>query len=161
MAVKTQNKPSEVRAKESVLRNHLVPFFGGKNIKDINSQDVDRYKALKVKEGQGAKSINNHLFILQRCLNVGMEWERIEKVPKIAKLKCVSQRLDFLSPTESRQLIQGCKEPTWREMLLMALRTGMRLGELCGLEWRDIDLQRKIITVQRSLVRGVLGTTKK
>jgi integrase len=160
MAVKTQNKPSEVRAKESVLRNHLVPFFGSKNIKDINSQDVDRYKALKVKEGQGAKSINNHLFILQRCLNVGMEWERIEKVPKIAKLKCVSQRLDFLSPTESRKLIQGCKEPMWREMLLMALRTGMRLGELCGLEWRDIDLQRKIITVQRSLVRGVLGTTK-
>ncbi len=56
--------------------------------------------------------------------------------------------------------MQRCDEPMWRDMLLMALRTGMRLGELSGLDWADIDFQRKIVVVRRSLVRGILGTPK-
>lgn len=159
--VKTENKLSEVRTKASTLRIHLVPFFGDVLLKEITSQQVERYKMLKVRAGLSAKSVNNHLVIFQRCLNVAQEWGRLDRVPKIGKLKTVSQRLDFLSPVESRKLVQAsADEPVWRDMLLMALRTGMRLGELCGLQWRDVDFQRKILTVQRSLVRGVLGTPK-
>lgn len=158
--VRTENKPSEVRAKLSVLNNHLLPFFGKVIMRQIDSQLIEKYKAQKIRSGLAAKTVNNHLVILQRCLNVALEWGRIERVPKIGKLKCISQRLDFLSPLESRQLVQGCDEPMWRDMLLMALRTGMRLGELCGLQWQDIDLERKMLTVQHSLVRGVLGSPK-
>lgn len=159
--VKTENKPSEIRTKASTLKIHLVPFFGDTPLKEISPQDVERYKTLKIRSGLSAKSVNNHLVIFQRCLNVALEWGRLERVLKIGKLKTISQRLDFLSPVESRKLVQAsANEPVWRDMLLMALRTGMRLGELCGLQWRDVDFQRKILTVQRSLVRGVLGTPK-
>ena len=45
-------------------------------------------------------------------------------------------------------------------MVLTALRTGMRIGELCGLDWGDVDLHKRVITVRRSLVEGVLGSPK-
>lgn len=158
--VKTTNKPSEVRTKISILKNHLLPFFGVVLLKGITPLLIEQYKTLKIKQGLTAKTVNNHLTILKRCLRVALEWGRLESMPKTALLKTTSQRLDFLSPSESKQLIQGYHEPMWREMLLLALRTGLRLGELCALDWQDIDFQNKQLAVNRSIVRGIVGTPK-
>jgi integrase len=45
-------------------------------------------------------------------------------------------------------------------MIIVALRTGLRLGELSALQWNDIDLVRGRMLVQRSVTRGVIGTPK-
>lgn len=158
--VQTINKPSEVRTKVSILKNHLFPFFGIVPLKNINSMLIEQYKTLKIKQGLTAKTVNNHLTILKRCLRIALEWGRLESMPKVALLKTTSQRLDFLSPAESKLLIESYHEPIWREMLLVALRTGLRLGELCALDWQDIDFQNKQLAVNRSIVRGIIGTPK-
>lgn len=49
-------------------------------------------------------------------------------------LKTSSGRTNFLSPIESHQLIQDKSEPMWNTMILVALRTGIRFGEILGLE---------------------------
>ncbi|MDD2785908.1 MAG: site-specific integrase [Patescibacteria group bacterium] len=159
-SVRALNKPSEISTKNSILRKHLLPFFGGKEIKAIDSRMIEQYKISKLDAGLSRKSVNNHLTILLRCLRVAEEWGRLDKVPKVGKLKTESQRLDFLSPVESIALVKNCDEPMWKEMLLMALRTGMRLGELFGLDWSDVDFDRKMINVRRSIVRGHVGTPK-
>lgn len=97
---------------------------------------------------------------MSRCLHIAVEWGKLEAAPKVKLLKTVSQRLDFLTSTESRQLVQNCHEPVWREMILTALRTGMRLGELFGLEWQDVDFKRRKINIRRSIVNGIVGTPK-
>ena len=160
MYVATNNKPSEQRTKAFVLRKHLVPWFGEFVLAKVSSAQIELYKVSKLKGGLSAKSVNNHLIVLSKCLRTAVEWELLDKCPKVGNLKTISQRLEFLSPAESKRLIDAGTEPQWGEMTLLALRTGMRLGELFGLEWQDIDFQRKVISVQRSIVCGIVGTPK-
>ncbi len=158
--VKTNNKPSEQRTKAFALKNHLNPAFGKLPLGAIGAQHVESYKAEKLRQNLCPKSVNNQLAILARCLRTACEWDALPAVPNIKLLKTVSQRLDFLGPDESERLVQECAMPMWTAMALLALRTGMRLGELTGLMWQDVDFERQQLTVQRSIVRGHVGTPK-
>lgn len=158
--VLTNNKPSEQRAKLSVIQKHLVPFFGKAELADVAAMRVEEYKAKKLAQGLSAKTINNHLTILRKCLQIAWEWGRIERMPIIKLLKVPPQSIVFLSEEECRALISDKAEPVAHMMILTALRTGMRLGELCGLMWEDIDFSRGMITVRHSIVRGVVGSPK-
>lgn len=158
--VKTNNKPSEQRTKFFTLKNHLLPFFGRLSLAKIGTTQVEELKAQKLREGLSPKSINNQLTILAKCLRTAEDWGRLDRCPKIKHLKTTSQRLDFLSPEESQRLIDHSDSPMWSEMIFLALRTGMRLGELFGLEWQDVDFSRRQLTVRQSIVRGITGTPK-
>jgi len=150
--VKNNNKPSEIRGKRYVLGTHLVPFFGKSRIDKIPGIDIERYKAKKIKKGLTNKTINNHLTVLSKCLRTAEEWLELEGLPKIKKLKVPPQKFDFLSQEESRLLLKNA-EGVWHDMILTALKTGLRLGELRGLKWGDIDLKKRTLTVRRSAYR--------
>lgn len=159
-SVRSTNKPSEIRGKEMILQKHLLPFFGELPLEKITGRLIEEFKALKIRQGLSPKTVNNLLAVLLRCLRVATDWGRLATVPRVTKLKTISQRLDFLTPSESKALVEYCTEPMWKGMLLLALRTGLRLGELFGLEWQDIDFERKTLTVRQSIVRGIIGTPK-
>lgn len=158
--VKIVNKPSEQYTKEGVLRVHLLPFFGNTPIDKINVRQIDQFKSSKVKANLNPKTINNFLAILRKCLQSAMDWGMLSTVPKMQKLREGAGRIDFLSPVESAQLLTDTAYPVINGMTLMGLRTGMRFGELIGLDWSDVDLQKKRINVTRNKVMGKVGTPK-
>ena len=145
-------KPSEIRGKKAVLETHLVPFFGNTRINRISGIQIERYKAKKIKKGISNKTINNHLTVLSKCLRTAEEWLDLEKIPKIKKLKVPPQRFDFLSREEGQLLLKHATG-VWHDMILTALKTGLRLGELRGLKWGDIDLEKRTLRVRRSAYR--------
>ncbi len=51
-------------------------------------------------------------------------------------------------------------DPFWHTMVLLALRTGLRLSELKGLQWEDINLNRRILTVRQGVVRSMIDSPK-
>lgn len=157
--VKTNNKYSEVLNKESVLRAHLTPFFGLKSLDKISNLDIENYKAKKLQSGQANKSVNNHLIVLNKCLNTAQDWGVIENTPNIKLLKVQPQKFDFLSIEECQLLLDNC-DGLLKEMVLFALKTGLRFGELIALEWSDIDFKSNLATIQKSIVRGHLGSPK-
>ena len=155
----TNNKPSEVDSKESIMRVHLLPVLGELRLNQIKKQDIERYKARKLNEGKSRKTINNHLTVLRRMLAVAEEWELIDSFPRIQWLKAPKPKFDWLDFDETERLLDKVDDD-WREMVLLAVRTGMRLGELRGLAWHDVDLTKGVVTVRRSYVRGTMGTPK-
>jgi integrase len=158
--VRTNNKLSEQKTKEGILEKHLLPFFGDMEIEKISGMHIERYKAAKRADGLVEKTVNNHLTVLGKCLRTAQEWGIVEKLPKITNLKVPPVRFDFLSPEEVDLLLGDTREPFWTVMVRLAVRTGMRRGELMGLDWSDVDLERGIVTVRRSLVCGQLSTPK-
>jgi integrase len=144
------NKYSEQRHKKYVLSASLVPFFGKMKIGEISSYDIERYKAKLVKEGVTNKTIKNHLTVLNKLLKTAYEWLKLGGAPpKIVWPKCASYRTDYLSPEECELLLSHAHGLD-REMILMALRTGMRQGELKGLQWSAIDWQNHSVAVRHS-----------
>jgi integrase len=105
------------------------------------------------------KTINNVLTVLRRMLVVARKRGLIESVPDIEWLKSERPEFDFLDFNEAERLLAGAPGE-WRTMILTALRTGMRHGELIGLRWEDVDLVAGRITVRQNVVDGKVGTPK-
>ena len=156
---KTNNKPSEVESKEMILRVHLVPAFGEVALDDIEPREIEVYKAKKLKDGLSRKSINNHLTVLRRALAIAVEWGVIKHIPAMRWLEPPPPEFDFLTFAEADRLLTAA-EDQWRPMLTVAVRTGLRLGELLALRWSDVDLEGGRIMVRRAVARGIIGTPK-
>jgi integrase len=158
--VQTNNKASEQKAKRVTLNAHLLPFFGREKLDEITNRRIEEYKAEKLKKGLSPKTINNHLTVLSTCLHCAQEWIGLQRVTRIVHLKVPPQKFDYLSPEESQALLSSIEDPMWFAMVLVALRTGLRLGELAALEWSDVNFETRLLTVSRSIVRGVVGPPK-
>ena len=155
----TNNKPSEVRSKTMILNLHLLPTFGNQRLDAIGVRQIEAYKAKKIQERLSPKTVNNHLTVLRKLLSVAHEWELIDGVPAVKWLKVPEPKFDFLDFDEAEQLIEAA-DPEWRPMIVAALKTGLRLGELLALSWEDINLKLGKLIVRRSIARGVMGTPK-
>lgn len=165
---RTNNKPSEVESKEMILKNHIIPFFGHLALDEINSRVVERFKAEKLAPrrkgkklipGLTAKTVNNHLTVLHKMLTVAEEWQIISHVPRVKWLKTPEAEFDFFDFEEAERLRQGA-DGEWRTMITVALRTGLRLGELLALRWDDVDFVAGKLKVRHSVARGIIGTPK-
>jgi len=144
------NKYLEQRMKKFILRGSLVPFFGKMPIEQITSQHVEQYKAHALTDGLSRKTVNNRLAVFRKCVTTAYEWLKLSGAPpKITWLKCPPPRTDYLSADECALLLSHA-EGIIKEMILTALRTGMRHGELTGLQWSSIDWQNRNITVRHS-----------
>jgi integrase len=159
--VKPNNKHSEQLAKKYVLAKSLVPFFGEKPIGEIKGHDIERYKAQQLDQGFSNKTITNRLTVLNKCLVTAYEWLEMEGgPPKIKWPKWTLPEIDYLSPAECEHLLRHA-HGVMHEMVLMALRTGMRQGELRGLQWSSIDWLTRSVVVRHSRDdRGLLVPPK-
>jgi integrase len=156
------NRPSEHKAKRYILAASLVPFFGQFTIQEIGTRDIERYKAEGLRKGTSPKTLNNRLTILRKCLHTAYDWLGLPgKPPKIVWLKCAQPHTDYLTPEECETLLRN-SEGVIYEMVLTALRTGMRQGELKGLQWDSIDWRNGSVAVRhsRSDYTKSLGSTK-
>ena len=144
------NKPSEQHQKRTILRSTLIPFFGEVRLIAITSRQVEQYKAEALKKGLARKSVNNYLTIFRKCVYTAFDWLALPgRPPTITWLKCPPTTADYLSPDECSLLLAHTSGIMY-EMILTALRTGMRQGELKALQWSSIDWQNRSIAVQHS-----------
>lgn len=155
----TNNKPSEVHSKRTILRVHLTPFFGDMRLDEIEVEHIETYKAKKLKGKRAAKTVNNQLTVLHRLFAVACEWKKLAHPPAIKWLKAPEPEFDFLSFAEADALIANAL-PAARPLIVTAVRTGLRLGELLALRWDDVDLVGGRLVVRRSVTRGIVGTPK-
>jgi integrase len=155
---RAKNKPSEAETKESILRIHLTPAFGKRRLDQIRYAEIQDYAARKTKT-LSPKTVNNHLTVVRRLLIVAKKRGLIEAVPEIEWLKVPRPDFDFLTFEEGARLI-GAADPGWSCMVIVAMKTGLRQGELLALRWEDIDLVAGLLRVRRSVTRGVVTVPK-
>jgi len=172
------NKPSSVDSKEKLLRFHIVPRLGHLRLNEVTYAVIEDFKLAlaqtaintgktyvgvklenKSAKTLSGKTINNVLTVLRRMLVVARKRGLIEFVPDVEWLKSERPEFDFLDFNEAERLLKAA-HGEWRTMILTALRTGMRHGELIGLRWEDVDLVAGRITVRQNVVYGKIGTPK-
>lgn len=137
----------------SAINKYLNPAFQNKPIASIRTAEIDSFK--KQLEHLTPKSQSNYLTLLITMLKLAVELEWLVKIPVIKKpsTKLFSKEYHFLQTTdEINRFLNAAKVEGGMVHLLYctAVFTGMRQGELAGLRFSDIDLERNLITVQRS-----------
>lgn len=160
----TSNKASSVDSKKQILTGHILPALGDVLLRDVTYAVIEDFKLALLKPteekpaGLSYKTVNNILTVLRRLLAVAAKRQLISAVPEIEWLRAAPQDFDFFKFDEADRLIEAAGD--WRTMILLALRTGLRQGELLGLRWDDVDLVAGRIMVRQSIVRGRVTTPK-
>lgn len=157
--VKNNNRLSEQQHKEGCLRLYLIPFFGKYPLNQIGNLDIENFKAKMMATKLCEASINHFLSTLSTCLKTAVEWDIIKNIPRIKRLRVAPNKFDYLTEEEA-ELLLAHTDGLIKEMIFFALKTGVRFGELIALDWSDINFQEKQITIRRSIVRGIMGSTK-
>ena len=152
------NAPSTIASKKVILTKFLKPFFGKMNLDQIGTEDIDRFVAQHKGTGARANTIRNYLRVLRRILSLACEYGLLNRVPKLHKVQDDEDEKDefkFLTFEQTERLLTGARpEPEWWTMILLALKTGMRQGEILALRWDHVDLDRGVIHVRRSVWEG-------
>jgi integrase len=159
---KTNNKPSTVAAKIGILDVHLIPFFGSMKLDVIGLPEIEHYKATKLDDDLEKKTINNQLTALRKLLNLAVEWGALERAPKVRGFKLKHEYVsedEYLTFEEADRLLRAAA-PEWKPFLVVALKTGLRIGELLALKWSDVDLVAGHLIVRRTLWRDQEGPPK-
>ena len=156
----TNNKPSTAKSKADILRKHLLPAFKRMRLDQIDAAQIETFKTRKLKEGLSPKSINNTLAVLRRLLALGQEYNLLSTVPRVVWLRAPKPDIDFLSFDEADRLTNSLPAGRWRTMIILALNTGLRLGELAGLAWDCVNVGARQLIVRRSVYRGNMTAPK-
>ena len=149
---------SEHAAKKSQPRhyrgyaNSLTAFFGGRSLAEITPKLIVEYKNSRYAAGLKPASINRELASLKKAFNLAVrewEWCRDNPVSRVSMERENNQRDRWLSVEEETQLLQACA-PWLHDLVIFALHTGMRMGEILELTWRGADVSRRTVMVFRS-----------
>lgn len=162
------NKRNSYKDKETIFRLHLLPRFGARRLDEITVDDIDAFKADYTGElGFEKKTVNNHLIVLNALLKKAFDDGVVPKRVrgKLFKVRAVKDtEFKFLTFDEKARLLQaGRKDPAdyeWYCMILCALQTGMRIGELLALKWSSVDLIAGRLVVRERFHKGILDTPK-
>jgi integrase len=156
-------KPSTADRYEMMGRVHLRPWFGRMRLEEVGARNIVEYKAAKLATGLSKKTINNHLTCFGSLLSRAVEWKHLDRAPKLDLFtlpKVRDQEFDWLTRDDAGRIVEK-SSGYWRPMVVLALNTGMRLGEIEALRWCDLDLKRGVVRVMRSWWKGNVFTTPK
>lgn len=141
--------PLTLEMQRSHIDLHVLPVIGKRRVDQIDKEALDTL-VTKWLETAAITTVNSRMVTLMRMLKVAAEWNLIAAAPKWKKLKVPEVTPRFLTESEAESLLKAASK-TWYPMILVGLRTGLRIGELRGLQWGDVDLgERPSIRVRRT-----------
>lgn len=146
---KARTKPLTHKQQSATIKNHVVPSIGDLKLDEVEKEHIDRLSTEWRNQPSEPKTVNTRLGTLRRMLSLAKEWKFIPEVPDVDFLPEDDATPRWLTDAECAQLLEKA-EPQWRSMILVGLRTGLRVGELRGMQWGDVDLTRRIVQVRRT-----------
>lgn len=154
---KTTTKQNTWRGYETIIRLHLNPAWKGKQLDEIKRADVKRLLLQKQQDGLKSGTVDNIKALISGIFTNAYEEEILSANPALKMGKYIQKddrkkNMKFLTKEQiATFLITAQKEaPDHYPLLLCAFRTGMRMGELLGLAWEDVDFNANQITVRRA-----------
>jgi integrase len=134
------------------LEANMKPFFKDTPIAKITAHDLQRYVKWRRESGVSKITVNRCLQILKRMLNLAIDWGYLGDNPA-RKVKLFSEKDNLkeriLAGDEETRLLEAAPEYL-RPIVIVALKTGMRRGEILHLRWRAVDFERRVIKVEES-----------
>ncbi len=120
----------------------------------LKTQIADLFDVPNQKQKLQSASIRKYFAVLSSMLATAVKWQMIPYNPceRVQPPKLDHKKISYLDDKQAAHLIELVKHDTLQHqvIVMLALFTGMRRGELCGLEWNDIDFQNNIIHVERA-----------
>lgn len=155
--METRLREHTMRTKKYIVELKILPYFGNKRVNDITAADIRQWQNELIKMGYSPtylKTINNQLSAI---FNYAIRYYDLKSNPcaKAGSMgKSKAEEMDFWTGEEFRKFIDSVMNKRLSYMAFMTLYwTGMRLGELLALNPKDVDLEKRTISITKSYQR--------
>jgi len=155
------------------IGRELLEKFGNIPLQRFNVAMLESYQQELLGKGKGSATVNRKMAMLKHLVRKANDWKMVDDgtlrtVRKVKQLKEPPGRLRYLTGKDVQRLLAECK-PHIRPIVIVALNTGMRRGEILNLKWDDVDLRNGLLLVKdtkngesravpiNDAVRGVLA----
>jgi integrase len=148
----TTIKPSTARYYRFQLHKYLLPTFGPMRLRDLDRETLQAFVVGKKQQGYSSSTLHGVRTTLSKLLQQAVEWNYLEE--NAARGLRIGERvpkkeLFFLEPRDALRLIESLPEPC-RTVVLVALLTGLRVGEIAALRWSRVDFIRRVLQVKET-----------
>lgn len=148
-------KKSTYAAYQLLIQNHIKPYFG--DLYEVNEEKVQQFVFDKLDAGLSEKTIRDIIIVLKMILKFGIKNGYLEYIQIDAKFPSKQEKkdLDVLSKADQKKFMEHLRNNfTFKNLgIFICLSTGMRIGEICGLRWCDVDTVEGVIKVRHTLQR--------
>ena len=143
----SEHSPRTLRLEKQAL-GEFVQFTQAKHLHQISVSNVEAYK-IKRASDVSPSTVNRTVAMIKAFFNRAVELEYIDKNPArhVKRIKEKKQEIKHLSDAEVKKLLKVCS-PRVRNMVTIFILTGLRLGELAHLRWKDVDFRHGLVHVQ-------------
>lgn len=146
-------RPETRRRYDDSIRLHIVPSLGKKALTKLTPADLNACYAQLRQRGLSGTTIKHAHGVLHTALKDAMRWGLI--IRNVTELADPPRRstpeMSTLTPQEASRLLLAARGETLEAFFITALTTGMRLGEMQALQWRQVDLDRRRLRVTATL----------
>lgn len=157
---KKQVKLSTICAYSLIFTNHILPKFANVEVEHINKRLVQDFVDNKLSDGLSVKSVKDIIIVLKMIvnyagdeleLNVNTTWRLYWPTKNMTS----KSQIPVYTKNEFRKIVDACKEhPSPVSLgILLTICSGMRIGEVCALRFSDIDIEKKLIYINRTIER--------
>lgn len=148
-------KKSTYAAYQLLIQNHIKPYFG--DLYEVNEEKIQQFVFDKLDAGLSEKTIRDIIIVLKMILKFGIKNGYLEYIQIDAKFPSKQEKkdLDVLSKANQKKFMEHLRNNfTFKNLgIFICLSTGMRIGEICGLRWCDVDTAEGVIKVRHTLQR--------
>ncbi len=167
---RTRLSPRSYEREEGIIRKHFIPFFKG-YLKAITRSKIEAYMAQRLEGGASPTTVAHEFSRLRHMLNwaVGQGYLKRSPAKGVKPPKPEPGRLRYLTAEELARLMEALEPSSLMEnpynkgdkvsdlvrgylkpLVILAINTGCRLGELLSLEWKDVNLRERFITLEHT-----------
>ena len=143
------------KSKKGYIKLLLAEFGANLPLKNITLMQIEQYQSRRISDGKKPATVNRAIATLKHCVHKGYQWEMLpeETLKRVRQVKLFQEnnmRLRFLSREECKALIDSCMG-VLKSIVVFALNTGCRKGEILSLEWeKHVDLRHGFITLDKT-----------
>lgn len=136
-------------ARDVIITNSFMRHFKHENIVQINPLKLEEYKKKRLEDGVKSSTVNRELACIKHMFNLACRWKILHENPfdDVKFLEVKEKKIRILSKAEADLFVDAAAE-SLKPIILTALSTGMRLGEILGLRWSDINFVRYSIHIR-------------
>jgi integrase len=159
-----ERKPSTVGSYRSTIA-HATRTFASQRVRRIGAEDIARFNSELRERGCSPSTRAKHLRVLGACLQAAVfyryaDTNAVRELPPAQRPRPERKEAAYFENAELPRLFAHLRGEPYRTLCLVALKTGMRQGELLALRWGDVDLEEAVVRVRASYTGGALGTPK-
>lgn len=132
---------------------HLLQYFSGYTLNQITAEMISQYRDKRLSEGKAAQTVLHELYCLSSAFNLAIkEWGWCKENPcqKVKKPRVKNEIIRYLTEDEESKLLKACSSELLRDIVVVALDTGLRQTEILELKFDNVDLEEGVIVVKQS-----------